>query len=244
MPSFSVLRESEGFLFFRLRSGLSIINTLHRTFVGSLKDQSKMAQELLFVRHGKPASEYCGRFIGATDVSLASEGVLQTKGLALRLGRRLPARCYCSPLTRTLQTAEILSESLGLPIQLDPDLREADFGRWEGFTFDQVAAVDLEAVNRWALGCEDFGFPGGELLRDFRGRVRRAADRLAADSAERILVVTHGGVIRAMICHFLCLEPQQYVLFEPRYGALTTIRLSEGRGVLSGLNELSPEEGF
>ena len=75
------------------------------------------------------------------------------------------------------------------------------------------------------------------------GRVQAAADRLAGDAAETVLAVTHGGVIRAMICHLLGLEPRHYVLFNVGYAALAVIDLFDGGGVLSGLQnpDLLPE---
>jgi len=67
-------------------------------------------------------------------------------------------------------------------------------------------------------------------------RVRRSARRLSEDPAEAVLVVTHGGIIRAMICHFLGLRPRQYVLFHIAHAACTVIDLYDGHGVLGGLN--------
>jgi broad specificity phosphatase PhoE len=181
--------------------------------------------------------------VGATDVPLRAEGISQSARLAAGLGRRRPTRCYCSPLARTQQTARIISESIGLSVTTDRDLREINFGEWEGMTFDQAAARHPEAVARWASFSDDFAFPGGESLRDFLERIQRTADRLAADPSERILVITHGGVIRAMICHLLGLSPRSYVLFEIQCAAVSTIKLFDGRGVLAGLNELSTGRG-
>ena len=78
----------------------------------------------------------------------------------------------------------------------------------------------------------DFAFPGGEGLAGFFERVSAAADRLAADDADTVLAVTHGGVIRAMICHLLSLERRHYVLFDVDYAAVVVLRLFDGRGVL------------
>ena len=87
----------------------------------------------------------------------------------------------------------------------------------------------------------DFAFPGGESLADFFDRVRRAADRLAADETETVLAVTHSGVIKAMLCRLLGLEPRQYVAFEIAPASLTVVRLFEGKGVLSEMVRVEPE---
>ena len=150
---------------------------------------------------------------------------------------RGPATSYCSPLLRARQTADCIVPQALLPIQIDDDLREIDFGLWEGKTFDEIAVEDPAAVGRWAQFCEDFTFPEGDSVGGFLARIRRAADRLAHDGADTVLAITHGGVIRAMICHFLGLNPRQYVLFNVRCATCATIDLFDGKGVLSGLNE-------
>jgi broad specificity phosphatase PhoE len=125
---------------------------------------------------------------------------------------------------------------------VDPDLREIDFGRWEGKTFSEIRDSSPAEIARWARFAPDFAFPGGESLRDFLGRVRRAADRLAADEAETVLAVTHGGVIKAMLCHLLGLDSRRYVAFEIAPASLTVVRLFEGKGVLSEMIRVEPPE--
>ena len=197
---------------------------------------------LLLVRHGRIEDSFEGRFIGSTDVPLATDCRTEVEALARHIRAQEPSRCICSPLKRARQTAEILTEAVGLTIEIDPDLREVDFGRWEGLSFEEISASDPEMVKRWASWDEDFAFPEGESVRDFLMRLRSAADRMTAGSDETILAVTHGGFIRAMICHLLGLSDHQYVLFDVRRASLTAIEVIGGRGVLTGLN-VSPHLG-
>jgi broad specificity phosphatase PhoE len=67
--------------------------------------------------------------------------------------------------------------------------------------------------------------------------VERAIARVSAGD-DAVLVVTHGGVIRAAICQLLGLSPRQYVLFDVRPASLATIQVGDGKGVLTGLNEI------
>lgn len=191
---------------------------------------------LMLLRHGRTSNTAGKRFIGRTNVSIAVEGHREIEDLAPYIRAGKPERCLCSPLLRAQQTAEIVAGAAGLSVEVAPELREIDFGRWEGMSFEEVAASDPELVNRWAAWEEDFAFPEGEPLRGFFNRVKRGADRMLADSAQRILAVTHGGVIRAMICHLLGLHPRQYLLFDVKPASLTTIDVFDGRGVLTGLN--------
>jgi alpha-ribazole phosphatase len=200
-----------------------------------------MSKRLLLLRHAQLGAEYLGRFVGSSDPGLDAIGQAQARAVSGRLARLAPNRCYCSPMQRCRQTAAALAGQR--PIQIDDDLREIDFGRWEGGRFEEIRARDPELVGDWAELRPDFAFPEGERLADFLGRVRAAADRLAHDEAETVLAVTHGGVIRAMICHLLGLEPRHYVLFNVGYASLAVIDLFDGGGVLSGLQnpDLLPE---
>jgi broad specificity phosphatase PhoE len=132
---------------------------------------------------------------------------------------------------------------MSLPTQVDDDLREVDFGQWEGKRFDEIAAGYPDEVKQWGEHFEDFTFPGGESVEAFMERVRRAADRAAQDPAETVLAVTHGGVIRHMICHFLGLEPWRYILFDVQCSTCATVKLFNGKGILTGLNERWLGEG-
>ena len=110
-------------------------------------------------------------------------------------------------------------------------------------TFDEIVSVDSNAVDGWARYDRDFTFPGGERIGDFLNRVSAVGDRLASRGSGRTIVFTHGGVIRALICHFLKLDPRNYLLFEVRPASVTTIRLFEEGGILTGLNQWCHLEG-
>ena len=196
-----------------------------------------MAYQLLLVRHANIGPQYAGRYVGSTDVPAEPQGLQQARELAGLVQSRRPGRCFCSPLVRARQTAEAICESTSLRIEFDEDLCEVDFGEWEGKAFDEIAAEDPAMVDRWAEFSDDFTFPGGESVGGFLSRIHRAADRLAKDSADVVLVVTHAGVMRGMICHFLGLPSSNYLLFGVRHATCTTIELADGKGVLSGLNE-------
>jgi len=169
-------------------------------------------------------------------VPLSESGKRQAAALAGELGRLNGAHLLCSPLLRTRETAEI---ALGAAdaCDIDSDLREIDFGRWEGTGFTEIAAIDPAAVEHWAALDEDFAFPGGESIGDFSKRIGAVAGRIAADPAGTVVAFTHGGVIRFLICRFLGLEDRHYLLFDVRPGSLSEISLERGKGVLTRLND-------
>ena len=200
-----------------------------------------MARRVVLVRHARIAAQLVGRLIGTTDVPLDAVGERQALALRERAGRWAPDRCYTSPSRRCRQTTAAMFP--GGDVAVDDDLREIDFGRCEGLTFDESARDDPSFAASWAAMEPDFAFPGGESLGDFLCRVHRTADCLARQEATTVLAVTHKGVIRMMICHFLGLDPRQYVLFEVGYGAAATIELFDGKGVLASLEHLDLPEG-
>lgn len=194
-------------------------------------------KKILLVRHASTGKEYAGRFIGASDLPLAESGPAEVARLAKVVAPFLPEVTFCSPLLRARQTVELLAGQTGIgAVQTDQDLREIDFGRWEKLSFAEIASGDTELVKRWSAWAEDFAFPEGEAVGAFLARTGAAAVRLAARPEERLLVVAHGGVVRALICHLLRLEPRHYLLFDVRPARLATIDLFPEGGVLTGLN--------
>jgi len=194
-------------------------------------------QKILLARHAATGPEYRGRFIGTADVPLSASGPAEVARLAQALAPFAPAVTWCSPLLRARQTVELLAGQAEIgAIRQDHDLREIAFGRWEKMTFVEIAARDPELVQRWAAWSEDFAFPEGEAVADFLARTGAVAQRLAARPEDTILVVAHGGVVRALLCHFLKLPPQHYLLFDIKPARLTTIDLFPEGGVLTGLN--------
>jgi broad specificity phosphatase PhoE len=137
--------------------------------------------ELLFVRHGETDWNAEGRLQGHTDRPLNDHGRRQAKELAERLSEAGADAIYASDLARAKETAEIVGERLGLPVVIDPDLREKNWGNWEGLTGDE--RVHVEYV--------------GESTEDHRERVLRAVRRIAERHPDqRVVVVTHGGSLR------------------------------------------------
>jgi broad specificity phosphatase PhoE len=137
---------------------------------------------LLLVRHGETDWNAEGRLQGHTDRPLSDYGRRQARRLAEELeGEELEA-IYSSDLARAHETAEIVGERLGLPVALEPDLREKDWGTWEGL--DAVERDRVEFVGESTEAHQE------RMLR----ALRRIAERHPGDG--RVLVVTHGGSMR------------------------------------------------
>lgn len=193
-----------------------------------------MAQKLVLIRHGHIDARYDGRFIGSTDVPLADEGLAEASCLATAAETMAPVKCLCSPMLRARQTAD----AMGVAYEIHPDLREICFGRWECMTFEEIRRSEPQAVSEWAQYSIDFSFPEGESTRSFLSRVRDFGKRAVAEPAQTLVAVTHAGVIRALICHFLDLDPRNYLLFDVGPSSVSKIAIHDGKGVLTQLNDL------
>jgi broad specificity phosphatase PhoE len=136
---------------------------------------------LLLVRHGETDWNAEGRLQGHTDRPLNDYGREQAKALAVELADQGVAAVYASDLARARETAEIVGERLGLPVVVDPDLREKNWGTWEGLTSDERLRVELE----------------GESTAEHRERTVRAVERIVGrHPGQRVVIVTHGGSLR------------------------------------------------
>ena len=192
-------------------------------------------KELMLIRHGE--SRHAGeRYIGKTDMPLTSLGHTQAKWIASRLRDGRLDTVYVSPALRTRETLQPLVDKKNIEIVVDVDLQEIDFGAWDGMSFEEIQIQAPELVTEWALNRMDFCFPDGERLDAFWKRVCRAGDALASAPGQRLAVVTHGGVIRYLLCHFLGLAPEQHRMFQVDLGSITTLTLQDGFAVLKGLN--------
>jgi broad specificity phosphatase PhoE len=184
------------------------------------------------------------RFIGHLDVPLSPLGVAQVEALSRRLRGVALDAIYCSDLTRTRHSAEILAAPHRLAPIHDAALREFAMGQWDGLTAEEIRALDARAFQAWMGDVGRFQFPGGESLPDLTARAVPAFERLVARHAGgRVAVVAHGGSNRAILCHALGLGPERLLALGQDYGALSVLSWRDGRWVLQVLNHCEPVAG-
>lgn len=149
--------------------------------------------QIVLVRHAETEWSKSGQHTGRTDLPLTGEGVAQARGLRAALARYRFARVLSSPLQRAVETARLA----GLEdVELDDDLREWDYGVYEGRT---TAAVHEERPD-WDLWSD--GAPGGESPDDVAARADRVVRRLEAAGGD-VCVVAHGHVLRMLAGRWL-----------------------------------------
>ena len=189
-------------------------------------------KDVYLLRHG--ATLLHGRYVGSTDVSLAPEGREQVLRTAELLAGKQIEQIFCSPMKRCLETLNLLN--LDTSSEIDENLREIDFGRWERRSFEEIAKTDDSLVEEWRVKGDSFCFPEGECVLAFTRRVDKFAQKILAASDSPMLVLAHGGTIRHLLCTFLKLPPENRMLFEVQAGAFSSVSLYGEAGVLTSLN--------
>jgi broad specificity phosphatase PhoE len=154
---------------------------------------------ILLARHGETDWNRIGRWQGHADPPLNEAGRSQAAELAERLAGDGIAAVYSSDLQRASETARVVAARLGLDVVEDPGLREIDVGSWSGLTRAEVEQRFPEGYARWLGG--EIGHDG-ETREQLTARVVDAVERIAATHPDgTVLVVTHGGSIRALRRH-------------------------------------------
>ena len=152
--------------------------------------------ELILIRHGETDWNRELRFQGHIDVPLNDMGHEQARRLGLRLAGEPVQQLISSDLMRAQQTAAPAARQLGLEILTTVSLREQNFGIVEGMRADEIQARHPRAWEDWLQFREDHAMPEGESPRQFHARIIEALGRIAtAHQGQKLLVVTHGGVL-------------------------------------------------
>jgi len=155
---------------------------------------------LLLIRHAESSWNAAGRWQGHGDPPLSDRGRAQADALARELARETIDVLVSSDLRRAAETAAILGQARGLQPQLNPRLRELDLGDWEGLTSDQIERTAGDVLRRLNDGDLDVRPGGGENLRELEQRALLVVTELVdAHPGRRLAIVTHLGVIRALL---------------------------------------------
>jgi probable phosphoglycerate mutase len=180
------------------------------------------------LRHGEP--NVFGRINGRLPgVGLSDKGRGEIAAVAERFAAENIDAIYSSPLQRTRETAEIVADRLGLPVQYREDVIELDFGEWTGLTADEIRRD--ERWQMWANCRSIAAIPGGESWRQVQDRVVHALfdlQRLHPDDS--VVVVSHGDVIRAGLLFALGMPLDFHSRIEVGLASLNSIRL-DGSGI-------------
>jgi len=179
-------------------------------------------KDIYLLRHGDTDATEKGYFAGWTDVPLSLKGERRINKVREILKGVEFERVFVSPLCRTQETARLVAPSESWEVR--EEIKERYFGSWEGKRWEDLEQESPEEVKRWREAPFRFTPPGGESFQAVLERVVPFWEELVRGSEERVLVVTHGGVIRSIFAYLLQVDlaATSCFLFDP--GVLVKIR--------------------
>ena len=164
-------------------------------------------QSLYFTRHGETVWNVENKICGVTDIPLTDNGRAQARALGRRLAVEPTGitRILCSPLIRASETARLIAAETGLPLTVEPRLREQAFGRYEGTPRNGAAfaLAKLHFIDR---------FDGGESMLQLAARIYALLDELRGQDGP-VLLVAHNGIARVVQSYFHDMTNEQFALF-------------------------------
>ncbi|KRP46868.1 alpha-ribazole phosphatase [Pseudomonas libanensis] len=181
-----------------------------------------MTLHLDLLRHGE--TELGGGLRGSLDDALTARGWAQMRAAVVEQGPW--DRLISSPLQRCALFAQELGAQLDLPVSLEPDVQELHFGAWEGQSAAALMETDAEGLGLFWADPYAFTPPQGEPVIEFSERVLGAVSRLRqAYAGQRVLLISHGGVMRLLLARARGLPREQLLNVEVGHGALFSLQV-------------------
>jgi len=184
-------------------------------------------------RHGSTTHNREQRLQGRLDTPLDECGRKQAEALARRVQRLAPAKVYSSDLVRAADTARACARRLGLGVEFRPELRERSYGQWEGKLWSELPT----SHRQWDADARP---PGGESFRELQARGVTAVTAIAATHPGlTVLVVSHGGLLKAVLAWALGLPPTLRARFGLENASLSAVMLGPERVEVLVVNDTS-----
>lgn len=198
---------------------------------------------IFLIRHGRQNSPLCN-----VNVPLSEAGRRQAALLGERLKGEAVDAVWSSSLLRAVETADIINESLHVEREIREDLREISFGDMEGLSDEVIADRFEDFLRERAKMEQDLSYPGGESSKEVALRVLPVMEEIIEKDYETVVVVTHGGVIRSLVSHYLGMDFARTQLLAGHLEncGITElwVRKRDGRVILNRFNDFSHLEPY
>jgi len=209
----------------------------------SMPRKAESTTRVLLLRHGAAEGSKEGFFYGSTDAPLLAEGEAQVREAAARVKGWLmesETALYASSLARSVRTADILSEAMGLdlkPVSV-PDISELHLGDWEGETHASLSNKEPERLAEHYRNFVNSKPPGGgESVAELAGRVLPAfRDICDREKDKNVIVCAHAAVNRVILCDALGAPLESFFRLEQDFAALNVIDLHENAPLVRSMN--------
>ena len=203
------------------------------------RSKGKSMSKIYLIRHGEVESNRKSAYVGSTDLALNDHGQHQAELAAEYLADKHISVVYASDLKRAYKTAEIIARRLGLTVTAVPELRELDYGDWEGAAEAEVPKLYGDVFLEWRKNPVDVRIPGGETVGELRDRAYPAFCRIVDQhSDDNLVIVAHKTTNRTLLCCLLGVDPNNYRQIGQGNAAMNVIeRRNDGRLVVDQINE-------
>ncbi|MFC1925839.1 histidine phosphatase family protein [Chloroflexota bacterium] len=192
------------------------------------------------VRHGRTVYNRDGRIQGHNQNPLDEEGLVQAGSLRNRLTGKIFSAAFSSDLTRAIETARIILNNRQIALDTSPDLRELDYGLWEGMNLEEIETGYKDEMSRFVEGDHDFAPPEGESVTHLLERTGRFVEQVKDQLTEgNLLVVCHGGSLRGLVVHLLELPADRFWSLQVDQASLSIVDIYPNRAVLNLFNDTS-----
>lgn len=162
-----------------------------------------MDRIIYLIRHGKTLDCEEKRYIGITDLPLSNEGINQARFLKEYFASINIEKMYSSPLTRCVQTSDIISEDRDIKKIIVNELKEINMGHWEGKTFTYIKERYPLLYEERGKHIDMFKPPGGESFRELQKRVMPAFENIIRTTTGNVIIIAHAGVNRVILSRLL-----------------------------------------
>lgn len=195
---------------------------------------------VILVRHARTTWNDQGKYGGHTDVSLDELGKQQIIKVAERMAKYPIKAVYASDLQRAYQTALAIAQVHNLSVEQFGDLREINFGQWEGKTYNEIVKEQQELMEAWLKDPFNTKIPDGETMAQMQKRVAKCLLEIVRKHPEEtIVVVTHAGPIWTMLSYILEVPLQYYWRIKQSNTAVNIIDFYDEQGIICLLNDTS-----
>jgi len=182
---------------------------------------------IYLVRHGKiQLPDDQRRYIGHLDLPLDETGIKQAHCLQRQLESAHITAAYCSDLSRSRRTAEIIVLDKNVPVFVRQDLREIHLGQWEGLSFADIEQRFPDEFRKRGSDIVHYRVPGGESFDDCNNRILTAFHDILETSTGNIVIIGHAGVNRIILCYCMRVPLQDLFTIRQEYGCMNIIQKS------------------
>lgn len=197
-------------------------------------------KKIYLIRHGESEWNILRKIQGHKDISLTDKGIKQANLIANRLVHEDIDIIYSSDLKRAYDTAKIIGNKIGLEPNQRKELREINFGAWEGLSNDIIGSEYKEEIYLWRKEPEKLKIEGGETLKEVQIRALRELENIINTNQDKnILIVSHGVTLKTMILGILDMDLFYFKNLTINNASLTIIEFREYNKVLKVLNDTS-----